>query len=224
MLEIEKHIPQENWYVGLLWDEGYWFFKTIRKQQLTVFEPYIFNDEVALAVGSTSGWETPTDAQARFYLEPQEEESVYQFFIGLSPSPLELYLQYTQREDRMNLIVPRTVPGPIGFWNGEYTRYLDPSPGTEIWSVHDLRPYFNVCLPGIFDGYAYNDERQLVYASFWITPFTYQVVRDKEKIKSFLRGDKRCTVRTMGDPHRPIKAPGWLIEDYSQCMVQPEEV
>ncbi|GAI21427.1 unnamed protein product, partial [marine sediment metagenome] len=199
MLEIEKFIPKENWYVGLLFNEGYWFFKTIRRQQLTVFKPFDFEDGTAIAVNATSGWEAPADALGRFYLEPQEEDIVYQIFLGISPSQAKMYLDYEQRDDRMNLITPRLVPGPVGFWEGEMTSYNDPSPMTQLWTVHDIYPYFNVENPGI------TNEAEVVSASFWITPYTYQVIEDKQKILSFLRGEKRCTVHTMGDGFRPIK-------------------
>lgn len=218
MLEIERYIPQENFYVGLLFYEGYFFFKTIRKQQLTVYMPYAFNDGSAISVDGTSGWESPTDAQGRFYLEPQEEETIYQFFTGFSPSQSKVYLQYTQREDRMNLITPRPVPGVIGFWDGEMSAYHDPSPITELWSVHDIYPYLNVQNPGV------SCESKKINCSFWITPYTYQVIKDTNKVKAFLRGEKRCSVKTMGDGSRPIKAPAWLVEDYSEFMVQPEDV
>jgi len=211
--------------VALLFDEGYWLVKLLRKQQLTLYRPYGFDAGAVIELGATSGWEAPADPQGRFYLEPQEEEVIYQYFIGISPSMAKMYLQYTQREDRMNLITPRPVPGNIGFWEGEYTRYLDPSPATELWGVHDLYPYFNVELPN-FGGSAYASDRQEIFASFYITPFTYQVVKDKTKILKLLRPDEkgRCNVKTMGDGHRPIKAPSWLNEDYGKFMVQPEEV
>lgn len=218
MLEIEEHIPKENWYVGLLFNEGYWFLKILRRQQLTVYMPYDFDAGAAIAVNSTSGWESPADAQARNYLEPQEEETIYQFFTGISPSQAKMYLQYTEREDRMNLIAPRPVPGIIGFWDGEISPYHDPAPSTELWTVRNIFPYFDVENPGI------TGKSVPISASFWITPFTYQVIRDKERVLQFLRGEKRCTVRTMGDADRPIKAPAWLIEDYGKFMVQPEEV
>ncbi len=218
MLEIEKYIPQENWYVGLLFYEGYFFFKIIRKQQLTVNMPYEFEDGDTIQPDATSGWESPTDAQGRFYLEPQEEETIYQFFTGFSPSQSKVYLQYTQREDRMNLITPRPVPGNIGFWDGEMSAYRDPSPITELWTVHDLYPYFNVENAGV------SCVAKKISSSFWITEFTYQAVKDEAKIKSFLRGDKRCSIKTMGDGSRPIKAPAWLVEDYSEFMLQPEAV
>jgi len=224
VLEIERHIPSENFYVGLLFNEGYWFVKLLRKQQLTVYKPYAFEDGAQLPIKTLSGWTAPADALGRFYLEPQEEETLYQTFIGISPSPCQLYLQFPQRDDRMSLITTRAAPGNIGYWDGEYSPYLDPSPGTELWTVHDLYPYFNMYLPGIFDGSPYWSDREVVYAQFYITSFTYEVVKNKEKTKSFLRGEKRCTVRTMGDGHRPIKAPAWLIEDYKKYMVQPEEV
>lgn len=219
MLEIEKYIPQENFYVGLLFDEGYWFTKILRRQQLTVYMPYWFNDASAIAVDTVdTSWRTPTDAMGRNYLEPQEEETIYQFFVGISPSQAKLYLQYTEREDRMNLIAPRPVPGNIGFWTGEMSNYNDPSPMTELWTVNDIYPYFLAETTGI------TGCTKRVGASFWITPFTYQVIKDKEKIKSFLRGERRCTIKTMGDGDRPIKSPAWLIEDYCDWMVQPEDV
>jgi len=218
LLEIEKYTPKENFIIGLLFNEGYWLVKALRKQQMTVYMPYAFEDGDAIAVDGTSGWEAPTDSQGRFYLEPQEEESIYQFFTGIAPSQSKLYLQYTQREDRMNLITPRPVPGTIGFWDGEMSPYHDPSPMTEMWTVHDLVPYFNAENAGV------SCVSKVVRASFWINIFTYQVLRDKEKIKSYLRGDKRCSVHTMGDGMRPIKAPAWLIEDYSDFIVQPESV
>lgn len=219
MLEIEKYIPQENFFVALLFDEGYWPFKIIRKQQLTPYMPYDFEDYDWINPGETSGWEAPADAQGRFYLEPQEEETVYQFFLGLSPSQAKIYLQFTQREDRMSLIAPRVVPGRIGFWDGEMSAYHDPSPITELWNVHNLVPYFNVENPGV------SCVQKRIRASFWITPFTYQVVKDTDKIMRMLRGEKgRITVRTMGDGQRPIKAPAWMVDDYSSWMIQPEEV
>jgi len=218
MLEIEKFIPKENWYVGLLFYEGYFFFKTIRRQGLTVYMPYTFNDGTAILPDGTSGWESPADTQGRMYLEPQEEEVINLFFIGFSPSQSKMYLQYTQREDRMNLITPRPVPGQIGFWDGEMSAYHDPSPITELWTVHDIYPYLNVENAGV------SCVAKKISASFWITPYTYQAVKDEAKIKSFLRGEKRCSIKTMGDGSRPIKAPAWLVEDYSEFMVQPESV
>ena len=218
MLEIERYIPKENFYVGLLFNEGYFFFKVLRRQQLTVYMPYWFEDAGNISVDNVSGWESPADAAGRNYLEPMEEETIYQFFTGINPSQCKLYLQYTQREDRMNLIAPRPVPGNIGFWTGEMSSYNDPSPMTELWSVHDIYPYFNAENTGI------TGIPGRVSASFWVTSFTYQVLKDKERIKSFLRGDKRCAIRTMGDGDRPIKSPSWLLEDYKKFMVQPEEV
>ena len=220
MLEIEKKnwIPKENHYVGLLFDEGYWFFQVIRRQQLTIYAPYAFNSNAVVASGSTSGWETPTDAAGRRYLEPQEEETVYQFFTGLAPSTTNLYLQYSQRVDRMNLITPRTVPGAIGYWDGLSTPYADPSPRTELWALYQLYPHFNAENPPV------TGVDEMLFASFYITPMTYRVIKDTNKIKMFLRGDKPATIRTMGDGDRPIGAPAWLKSEYGDYIVCPEEI
>lgn len=220
MLEIEKKnwIPKENHYVGLLFDEGYWFFQVLRKQQLTIYAPYPFNSNAVVAAGSTSGWETPTDTAGRRYLEPQEEETIYQFFIGIAPSTTKMYLQYTQRVDRMNLIVPRSTPGDIGYWDGFSTPYQDPSPRTELWSVYQLYPHFNMENPPV------TGADKMLFASFYVNPMTYRVVKDANKIKSFLRGDKPATIRTMGDGDRPISAPSWLKNQYGDYFLCPEDI
>ena len=80
MLEIDQYIPRENWFVGLIFEEGYWVIRLVRKQQTTVYKYYTFNDGEEISAGSTSGWETPTDAEGRYYLEPQDEDIVYQVF------------------------------------------------------------------------------------------------------------------------------------------------
>lgn len=221
MLEIHKYIPNENWFVGLLFDEGYWFVQLLRKQQLTRYMPYWFNDGDVIAYDGTSGWTAPSDSSGRRYLEPQEEETLYQIFTGITPTNAQLYLQYTQRVDRMNLITPRTVPGDIGFWDGEISRYRDPSPETELWTVHNLYPHMNVYNPADTN---MTNESHVIGASFYITPYTYAVVKDRNKIMQFLRKDKPATIRTMGDGDRPIKAPSWLLNDYSQYMLCPEDI
>lgn len=220
MLEIEEEcrIPEPNWYVNLLFDEGYFCFQTIRQQQLTRYKPYLFNAGVMLAAGGTSGWTAPADANGRFYLEPQEEETIYQVFLGISPSQAKLYLQYTQRVDRMNLITPRTVPGDIGYWDGYSSPYDDPAPFTELWSVHQLYPHFNVENPPV------SGKDEMVAVSFWVTPYTWKAVTDKNRIKAFLRKEKPSTIRTMGDGDRPIRAPAWLTAQYGDSFVLPEEV
>ena len=217
MLEIDNYTPKENWFVGLLFEEGYWVIRLVRKQQRTIYRDYAFNDGNPIASGDVSNWETPTDTEGRYYLEPQDQSIVYQFFVGISPSIAHLYLAYPKRQDRMSLITPRDVPGNIGYWSGEDTPYNDPSPETEMWAVKDLVPYFVAENPAI-TGKDLN-----IYANFFITPFSYKVVRDINLIKQFINGEKRCRMITMGDPEKPISAPAWLKEQYGNFIVKVEE-
>lgn len=222
-IEEKEFIPKENYTVGLLFDEGYWFVQILRKQQLTRYKPYEFIDTTTglvapIAAGGTSNWQTPTDASARRYLEPREEEYIYQFFTGISPTQAKIYLQYTQRVDRMNLIVPRPVPGAFGYWDGNSSLYDDPAPETELWTVHDLYPHFNAENPPI-TGKSIN-----IAVAFYINIYSYKVIREKPKILQYLHKEKPAHIRTMGDGDRPIKAPNWMLEDYQQYMVLPEEV
>ena len=216
-LEIDEHTPKENWFVGLLFDEGYWIVRLVRKQQRTVYRDYAFNSGNAISAGSASDWETPTDTEGRYYLEPQTEGIIYQFFIGISPSSGRIYLAYPKRQDRMSLISPRDVPGNIGYWSGEDTPYNDPSPETEMWTVKDLVPYFAAENP------SFTGTSQKIYANFFITPFSYKVVTDKNLIRQFINGERRCRMITMGDPEKPINAPAWLKERWGKFMYAVEE-
>lgn len=217
MLEVDKATLQENYFVGLIFDEGYWFVRLARKQQRTVYKPYWFNSETAIAVNDVSDWETPTDTEGRYYFEPQDKDEIYQTFLGLTPSSAKIYLAYPKRENRMNLIAPRDVPGVIGFWDGEDTPYHDPSPATEIWTVHDKIPYFNVENNGI------TGQSTKIGMSIYITPFSYKVIKDPVRIERFIDGKERATIRTMGDPERPMGAPRWMLDNYKKYMLKVVE-
>ena len=117
----------------------------------------------------------------------------------------------------MNLISVRDIPGKIGYWDGESSPIEDPSPQTELWTLKDLVPYFNAENPGIVG------RAQRIYASFFVTVYSYKVVTDFERIKRFIDGKERCTFVTMGDPDQPISAPRWLLDNYRKCMLKVEE-
>lgn len=213
VLEIDEEIPKENYFVGLLFDEGYWVVRLVRKQQRTVLD-YGFGN---IEAGSASDWMTPTDDEGRYYLEPQDQSIIYQIFLGIAPSTAKIYLSYPRRVDRMNLITVREIPGNIGYWNGEMSPYDNPSPETELWTVEDLVPYFNAENPGI------TGKAQNIWVKFYVTPFSYKVVRDMALIRKFIDGEKRCRMITMGDPDQPISAPSWILENYSRYMLAVEE-
>jgi len=214
MLEIDNYTPKENWFVGLLFDEGYWIVRLVRKQQRTVYRDFSFGD---IAAGDVSDWVTPTDTEGRNYLEPQTERIIYQIFTGISPSTARIYLAYPARQDRMSLIGPRDVPGNIGYWSGEDTPCNDPNPETELWTISDLIPYFAAENP------SFTGKTQTIYANFFITPFSYKVVKDTSLIKQFINGEKRCSMITMGDPEKPISAPAWLKDRWGNYLYKVEE-
>jgi hypothetical protein len=218
MLEIDKYTLQPHYYLGLRFREGYWMVQLLTKQQRTVYKEFAFNSGTAIAVNSTSGWEEPSDTDGRYYMEPQDEDTLYQIFLGLAPSTARMYLAYPEREDRMNLISVRDVPGDIGYWDGEDTPYRDPSPETELWTTHDLYPSMNVENAGI------TGESTVIRASFWITKYGYRQVTDDKMIRDFMRGDRPCKLVTMGDPDRLIDASGWIKKCNGGKFICPEEV
>jgi len=223
MLEIEKYTPKENWLLGLLFNEGYFLVRLIRRVQ-TNYASYQWNSGTKIAAdGTSSDWETPTDSASRYYLEPQIREHIYQIFTGIAPSSARLFYSYPKRVDRGSIIAEREVPSPsdnynIGFWDGEMSPYRDPSPITELWTVDDLYPYFKA------NNYGISGTSRVIKSNFIINMYTYQLIKDTTLQDKIIKGEKRATIFTMGDLEQPINAPQWIKECYGSCFREPEEV
>lgn len=218
MLEIEKFTPKEGWYIGLIFKQGCLMMRLLERQQRTKYAPWSFNSGTAIAVDSMGGWETPTDSSSRYYLEPSKRETIYQVFMGISPSTARIYSAYPERVDRMNLISVRSTPGSVGYWDGEDSPYRDPSPETEHWVLHDMQPYFNAENNGV------SGASTVIKASWYINPYSYKVITNPSEVEKFLTGQRKATIRTMGDPDRLIDAPQWVLDDWVKSMVHPEDV
>lgn len=223
MMEIEKYTPQENFILGLLFTEGYFLARLIRRVQ-TNYEAYQWNSGTKIAAdGVSTNWETPTDSEGRYYLEPQKKEHIYQIFTGISPSSARLFWSYPKRVDRGSIIAERSVPSAgdsenIGFWSGEMSPYRDPSPITQLFTVEDLYPYFKANNHGI------SGVSRVIKSNFIINIYTYQVIKDQTVQDKIIKGEKRATIYTMGDPEQTINAPQWLKDQYGKNIRDPEKV
>lgn len=218
MLEYEKHTPKENWLVALVFDEGVFPFKVIRRES-TRYEAFDLNDGNKLDANSADGtWRTPTDTEGRYFLEPQTEDHIYQIFTGITPTTGEVYLSYPKRVDRGSIISERSIPGNVGKWTGHDSPYNDPSPMTELWTVDDKYPYFKGANDGI------SNEAQKVSLNFFINMYSYKVIEDRMLAEDIIRGKRRATVHTLGDPEQPISIPAWMKRKYREFIINPEEV
>lgn len=200
---------EEYWlqagYVLCLQFDGGWVCFRITGREPSNIEPFNLATRVA-TLSNLTAWNTIQDALGNRYLEPYDTPYINQIFWGVSPPLCRVYMQYAIRQDRMNLIsMQRLINGDIGYVDGKKSPLDGPfSPKTEMWTVYQVAPAFNV----------YNPLSQTMFnilMSFDIMRYTYKVITDKTEVKSRLLGDKPRHMHTVGgiDPS-PVVEPDWL--------------
>ena len=158
------------------------------------------------SLGNLTAWNAIQDALGNYYLSPYDSPYINQIFWGASPPLCRIYWQYASRTDRGSLLsTARLITGDIGYIDGKKSPLEGPfSPETEMWTVWQTFPTFNV----------YNPLSQTMYnilMSFDIMRYTYKVITDKNEIKARLLGEKARHMHTVGgiDPS-PVVEPKWL--------------
>lgn len=96
----------------------------------------------ALASAGT-GWNNIQDSNNTYILEPQNENVLYQYWYGISPSVARLYRRFPPGVDRGALLQTRN-PGvdPEGYIDGVTSPLRIPSPITETHVIKGLRPSY----------------------------------------------------------------------------------
>jgi len=107
------------------------------------------NDLADFSIGSASaqaaagtGWNAIQDSSSANYLEPPDENVLYQCFYGITPSYARIYRQFPASVDRGSLRGTRTVGGAVGYIDGSSSPYRAPSAMTEFHTVKELNPNF----------------------------------------------------------------------------------
>lgn len=199
----ENYYLQEGHFVALQFSQG-WIVVMITGAEPSDQRPFSLGG--VSAQSNLSDWDEIKDSSNRKYLEPTKEDFLKQIFWGVSPAKARVFFQYPSRQDRWSLIaVTRTLTGTIGYIDGEMSPWDGPfSRKTEIWTVYQLYPAFNIYNPIL--------ERMLdVKLNFDVMNYTYGIIKDKEMIRQFLSGERRVRKHTVGgiDPS-PATAPQWL--------------
>lgn len=100
--------------------------------------------------GGTGGltFVEPTLSNNQHQLDPQEEDKVLHWFVGLSPAPLRLFCQYplTQFRDALPAVGGVDITTDEGL-PGYVSPYLNPSIRSENWGFNKVRPAYNLYNP-----------------------------------------------------------------------------
>ena len=145
--EVERAFLKEGYILGVgMMDEGVrrnFYFKVLAVERTPY--PYSFG---AMNAGASSGWISPEDDSKRTLLNPPENTLINHFFVGVSPTRAEIYLQYPLDNDKGSLVGTRVVGSGIGvFARGQTSPYQRPSVLTELIAVHGVSPAFNAYTP-----------------------------------------------------------------------------
>jgi hypothetical protein len=199
----EDMFLEEGWYFALAFKDG-WFCGRVVSKQWANLQPWSLG---AVAAGANlAAYDQVQDPNTNHYFEPWKQELVYQSFWGIAPTQARIKWQNPIRTDLGSMLqVSRSLTDNQGYIDGYKSPFYGPfSPATEVWTVKDRYPAFQVLnpLPDAMSNAMLNvDQRQ----------YSYQIVTDKDMIKALLTGEKRVKKVTMGtaDP-LPMPMPQWL--------------
>jgi len=196
---------QEGHFIALQFEQG-WIVFMITGREHSNLRPFSLGGCSALS--NLSDWNEVKDSADRKYLQPTKEAFLKQAFWGITPAKARVFFQYPSRQDRWSLIaVTRTITGDVGYIDGEMSPFHGPfSPKTEIWTVYQLYPAFQIYNPT-------NDRMLDVKLQFDLMSYTYKIITDKAAIRDFLAGERRVRKHTIGglDP-RAATCPDWLVK------------
>lgn len=164
------------------------------------------NDLADFSIGAASalsttgtGWSEIQDSAGRFILEPEYENIIYQFYIGIAPASAWLYRRYPGSKDLNSLLGTRAIGSGQGHIDGLKSPYKNPTPITEMYTVKNLHPSFLGYNP--FADPSSITVRLYFYVTRYDVTLKGLTLSEEEK--------KRAAVRTMGG-HDLVPAPTWI--------------
>lgn len=207
--EIEKRWLKENYIIGFrLKKEGRKViaYSIVRDVE---FADYPYEGQTVPANGIVDPY-VFVDSSERKLLDPDRENLVFHYFLGISPSRLELYRQFPQDVDRNSLKGVRTIGSGQGAITGFKSPYRNPSVRTEEFTIMQLYPAY-----GFYNPLSYSVVPKIyIYANKYSVDWVEHTVLSKEE-------KKKARYFTLGGLTR-VEAPGWLIR--KDILVPDEEV
>lgn len=211
-------------FVGLHWDEGWWFLQVIGTSELEM-KPWILLNEngnrAAIAANTSGNEDQIQDSNARNLLEPNDSERnlVYQILIGVAPSRMQLFPLFGRDQ---NLGMEDSItPGEDELWlMGFDSPYNNPSQQSEVFYVNDMTQ---------LKLQAFNPmpESKEARVSFHINKLRYATVTDVNMMKAFLQSQIPSHKHMMGlgaQNRHQLQAPEWLTDTFGENIKTTAEI
>lgn len=212
-------------YVGLHFQEGWWFLQTIGQTQVEM-KPFILrndNENRAEISAESAGSEVDEirDGTGRNLIVPRESErdTVYQVSLGISPSPMQLFFKFGRK--RAQELEDYAEPGdPAPVVNGFDSPYNNPTREATFFSVNDME------FPRI-QAYNPTSEPREAKVSVHVNKIMYATVTDKSLMKAFLQQKFPCKLHEMGmgvKKRDRLDIPDWLGKQFGEHIYTTKEI
>ncbi len=199
----EDFFLEQGWLLALGFFEGWACFRITHKEWANLLP---FSLGAVAASGNLAAYDEIQDSQNRRYLEPHNNDLIYHTFWGVTPTAAKIKVQYPPREDLGSMLsVERSETDAVGYVDGHDSHFRGPySLKTELFTVKEKYPAVQVHNP-------LPDAMNNVMLSFDQRHYLYEIIKDKELIKSILVGGIRVKKYTMGRAWpSSTTVPSWL--------------
>lgn len=222
--DITEKFLQTGHFLGLKFDEGWWFVH-ILETEMDTLKPWILLNEnenrAAIAAGTAGTEDNIRNTVGEEIIIPDDDEKdlIFQARVGIAPSRMQLF--YVYGRERNNALQSYDEPGdPAPIINGFDSPYNDPAPITEVFPINDMSPLR-------LQAYNPMDEAEEARLSIHVNKMKYATVTNVDLMNSFLQGQLRARLSPAGrgaQRQDQIRAPGWLQDTFGDHILTTEEI
>lgn len=220
----DSRIALPGHFIGLHWDEGWWFLQVLGSSKLELKPWILLNNEgnrTTIPANTSGNQDEIQDSNSRRLLEPNKSERnlVHQILVGVSPSRMQV-LPFFGRDQNLGLETSAQL-GEDELWlTGFDSPYNNPSEQSEVFYVNDMTA---------LKLQAFNpmDEAQEARVSFFINKVRYATVTDVNMMKAMLQGQVPSRKHMMGlgaQNRHQLKTPEWLDDTFGEHILTTEQI
>jgi hypothetical protein len=221
----DSRFLREGNFLGLKFDEGWWFVQIIGTEYNEV-KPWVLQNEngnraeIGAQTASVENDEIQ-DANANNILEPEESERnlIHQVLYGIAPSRMQVFQLYGRNRPRavQNYDRPRD---PGAYISGDDSPYDNPSDQSEAFLINAMSPLR-------LQAFNPMDEAMEARLSFHVNKLRYTVITDRSLMKAMLQGQVTASFGMMGggaQDSSQVGVPSWLDNAFGEDIYSTREI
>lgn len=220
----QEGVLQTGHFLGLKFDEGWWFTQVLSTSQLELKPWQLLNDSdnrAEIPANTAGNPDTIVDENNRKLLEPNDDERslIFQIRTGIAPSRIQLFPQFGREQ---NLGLENSItPGEDEIWVSGYdSPYNDATEQGEVFYINNMAPLRLVAFNP-------NDEPLPAKASFLVNKVHYATVTDINLMKAMLQNQVTAKKHPAGlgaTDTDQLDLPEWVSRAFGEHIYETEEI